>query len=204
MKSFLALVSLAFATSIGSAQTPAAAPVIGLPAAPTAEAAPSPERAAAAKVLMTNMRFSETLAKVLDVRKDQAVRYVDQTVSVLPKGAASDAEIAAYKADMLKTYNSVMSPEAAVGGMVNVYASLFTVDELKGMSDFYASPAGQALVGKTIELQQKSGEVLQKQLQIVVPQLQAKAKAFADAHTPKPAPSAAAPAPAAAPSPSTK
>jgi hypothetical protein len=74
--------------------------------------------------------------------------------------------------------------------MVKVYASLFTVEELKGMSDFYASPAGQALVNKTMDLQQKSGEVLQGQMQIVMPKLQAKQKAFVAAH---PAPKAPTP-----------
>jgi len=212
MKSYLALVPLVFATSLGYAapaaeSPPAAAPVIGLPAAPTPPPAPAPERIEAAKVLMANMHFADTLSKVLDARKESIVRMIDQSASS-PPNSASEAEKAAYRKDMLETYNSAMSTEACLDGMVKVYASLFTVDELKGMAAFYSSPSGQALVAKTMELQKQSGEVLQKQMQIAFPQLQVKQKAFVTAHpvkTAAPAPSLAAPAPPSAPAaPATK
>jgi hypothetical protein len=193
MKSFLALVPLVFATSLGYAAdaptaAPAASPVIGLPAAPAPTPSPAPERIEAAKVLMTNMHFADTLAKVLDSHKESMVRMIDQSTMMMPPGSASAEDKAAYKKDMLETYNSAMTTQACLDGMVNVYASLFTVDELNGMAGFYGSPAGQALVAKTFELQQKSGEVLQKQMQIVMPQLQAKQKAFVAAHPAKTAP----------------
>ena len=221
MKIPFALVSLVLATLVGpfaAAQTPA----VGAPApassptinptvttAPVVPAAPaiSPEQLAAAKTLMQSMRFAQTLQKVLDSRKDGMVRMIDQSTMMMPAGSAAPAELAAYKKDMLDTYLAEMSPQAALDGMAKVYATLFTVDELKGMSDFYASPAGQALVNKTFDLQQKSAEVLQNQMQIVMPKLQAKQKAFVGAHpaktppTPPAAltPAAAAPAGAATP-----
>ena len=193
MKSFLALVTLVSATSLGyaadaPAAAPAAAPVIGLPAAPATTPPPAPERIEAAKNLMTNMRFEATLGKVLDSRKESMVRMIDQSTMMMPPGSASEAEKTAYKKDMLDTYNAAMTTQSCLDGMVDVYASLFTADELKGMAEFYGSPAGQALVAKTFELQQKSGEVLQKQMQIVMPQLQAKQKAFVAAHPAKTAP----------------
>jgi hypothetical protein len=203
MKSYLALVPLVLATSLGyAAPAPAApsaaAPVIGLPAAPTPPPPPAPERIEAAKVLMANMHFADTLSKVLDARKESIVRMIDQSASS-PPNSASDAD---------ETYSSAMSTEACLDGMVKVYASLFTVDELKGMAAFYSSPAGQALVAKTMELQKQSGEVLQKQMQIAFPQLQVKQKAFVTAHpvkTPAPAPSPAAPVPPSPPAaPATK
>jgi hypothetical protein len=194
MKSFLPLVTLVFATSLGyAAEAPAAAPtgpVIRPPAAPAPIPPPSPEQIAAAKVLMTNMHFADSLTKVLDSRKASIVATIDRSAMMMPPGGATKEEKAAYKKDMLDTYSAAMTPQACVNGMVNVYASLFTVDELKGMAAFYGSPAGQALVAKTFELQQKSGEVLQKQMQSVLPVLQAKQKAFSDAHPPKTTPPA--------------
>jgi len=196
MKIPFALVGLALATSIvpftacrkSAPPAPSAPSTVPAPSAAKtvppkpANLAPSPEQLAAAKTLMESMRFAETLQKVLDSRKDGMVRMIDQSTMMLPAGSATPAELAAYKKDMIDTYTTDMNPQAAMAGMAKVYASLFTIDELKGMSDFYASPAGQALVNKTIELQQKSGEVLQAQMQVVMPKLQAKQKAFVAAH----------------------
>jgi len=192
MKFPLALAGLVLANSVGSlalaqsAPAPSASsttPMIRPTVAP-APAAPviTPEQTAAAKTLMDSMRFATTLQKVLDSRRDGMVRMIDQSTMMMPPGSATPADIAAYKKDMLDTYNADMTAQGALDGMVKVYAALFSADELKGMADFYASPAGQALVNKTFELQQKSGEVLQAQMQIVMPKLQAKQKAFVAAH----------------------
>jgi hypothetical protein len=214
MKLPLGLVSLVLATSVGySADAPSAAapsapraPMVapGAPltlTAPPAPPAPSPEAVAAAKVLMKNMRFAETLGKVLDTRKAQMAQMIDRSASMLPPGttSATPEELAAYKKDMMAIYLADMSVDSAIDGMVQVYAQLFTVDQLKGLADFYASPAGQALVDKTLELQQKSGMVLQGRQQVVAPKLEARQQAFVTAHKIKPAP---APAPAVQPAPS--
>ena len=151
---------------------------------------------------MENMRFRDTMMKVLDARKEGLARMVDQSATKAP-GGASPEDIADYKKRMMEAWSTEMSPDGTLQDMIKVYAELFTADDLKVMAEFYQTPAGQALVAKTLELQQKSGAILANRMQAVTPKLQKINKEFMDAHPAKPAavgvPSSPSPAPGSPP-----
>jgi hypothetical protein len=198
------LAGLVVTTSIGfSADQPAAAPS-AMPA-PAAAPAPVPDptapaRLAEAQVLMQNMHFEDTMMQVLNSRKEQMARMIDQSAMMMPAGGATPAEIADYKKQMMDTWWGEVKPDQTLKQMAQVYADLFSVDDLKGMSDFYQSSAGQALVAKTLDLQQKSSTILTARMQAAMPLMQKIQKDFIAAHPAKPKPAPAA-APAASPPP---
>lgn len=45
-------------------------------------------------------------------------------------------------------------------GMTTAYAEVFTKEELRGVADFYATPAGKASIEKQPELQQKTMTIM--------------------------------------------
>jgi hypothetical protein len=165
---------------------------------PTAVAAPAADptaadRLAEAQVLMQNMRFRDTMMKVFDSRKEAMARMIDQSAMRMPAGSATPDEIADYKRRMLDAWWGQMKPDETLQDMAKVYADLFTVDELRAIAGFYNTPAGQTLVAKTLDLQQKSGAILAARMQASMPVLQKLQKEFVDAHPAKPIPPAAPP-----------
>lgn len=62
--------------------------------------------------------------------------------------------------------------ESVKGNVIQVYADLFTDDEIKGMSDFYRSATGQSCAAKDGDLSQKMVEVGQKKILEALPKLQ--------------------------------
>jgi hypothetical protein len=56
--------------------------------------------------------------------------------------------------------------------MINVYADVFTQEELAGLINFYRSPLGQALVEKGPELSKRTIAVSQSHAQSLMPRIQ--------------------------------
>ncbi|MGA1197950.1 MAG: DUF2059 domain-containing protein, partial [Candidatus Latescibacterota bacterium] len=54
---------------------------------------------------------------------------------------------------------------------IELYAEVFTEDELKGLINFYESPIGKAYIKKQPELTQKSMMLSQKMMMKVMPKL---------------------------------
>lgn len=68
--------------------------------------------------------------------------------------------------------------------MIDAYQKTFTEDEITGMINFYASPAGQAMTAKMPQLMQVTMAASQVRMQALLPRIQAiseKARADADA-----------------------
>lgn len=89
---------------------------------------------------------------------------------------------------------------------IKLYADVFTEDELKGLIEFYNSPAGRKFIEKMPELMQKSSMMTQKQMMGLMPKIKAISARYEDKLQSKPfgpvrAPLAPAPAPAPAASP---
>lgn len=55
---------------------------------------------------------------------------------------------------------------------ISNYAKIYTVDELKGLVEFYESPLGKTLLEKEPELVQKTMMDLQKHIVAIMPQLE--------------------------------
>jgi hypothetical protein len=90
--------------------------------------------------------------------------------------------------------------------MIRIYSETFTKEELRGMSDFYATPAGQSLIAKQPDVQRKMNEAMMPRMMEVMPKIkelnqtfmaEQKAKASAGSTTS----SVPAPAPVSAPTP---
>jgi hypothetical protein len=167
--------------------TPAAAPT---PPTPGTIAPPAVVQAdpAAIEAVLKSLHFDEMMSKALDQQK----QMVQQMVMRAPISGTSKEELTAFEQKTMDTAFVGLTVEEIHAVAVQSYGETFTTDELRGIADFYASPAGQAYVAKQPQVQQKIGATLrprmmdamrkiQQMTRDFVAQQQAKAKAAEDA-----------------------
>ena len=153
-----------------------------------------------AEEMLGKMKFEEMLGKILEQQK-QAMVGMTQKMTGNMKGVDA-AEMAAFRSKMMDTMFSELSPEAMRGDMAKIYSETFTKSELKGLSDFYGTEAGRAMIDKQPELTQKMNELMIPRIMAAMPKVQKLAMEFSqDQAAKKKAAAAASAEPAPAPTP---
>ncbi len=154
-----------------------------LPAAVRAEDRPvvtpvKDEAAAARGGDQVRQKLAEEVLGLMDVQKsiESSLEFVKQMQTAqLAKaglGGLSPAQKAA-QAKVMDVLAQEMSWDKVKDDYIRMYANAFTEEELKGLVEFYKSPAGRALVEKTPELTKQSMEMSQQRMMQVLPKLQA-------------------------------
>jgi hypothetical protein len=166
--------------------------------------APAPTAAtlADAENLFKVMRFDEMMAKMLDQQKKvMGPMLQKQMAAAAARMNLTPEEQQQFTAFQQKSIDDMMSsllgPDMRTQ-MEQTYSEVFTKDELDGLSAFYGTPAGQALVDKTPEVSAKMQALMIPKMQPAMASMQ---KGMADfmsqvAANHKAAAAAAAPAPA--------
>ena len=63
---------------------------------------------------------------------------------------------------------------------IKLFVDVYTIDELKGLVQFYKSPAGQSLIKKQPIIMQKSMMISQSKIQKLIPKLKKMTDAFSE------------------------
>ena len=131
-----------------------------------APAVPTKATLADAEDVFRVMRFDDMMKKILDGQKKGMMPMMQQQMSqALSRMGAnlSDEDKAALHAMQNKivdqTFSAITSPEMRAE-MAKIYSEVFSKEELNSMAGFYGTPAGQALVDKQPEVQQKMMSVM--------------------------------------------
>jgi uncharacterized protein len=90
-----------------------------------------------------------------------------------------DAIAARHKAAM-DMIHELLSPQSMESLYLKVYSETFTQSEIDGMTDFYASPAGQAVIAKMPMAVKNTMTEMHGRMQEMIPKLQQMAKETAD------------------------
>ena len=117
------------------------------------------------------MNIQGQLQKTIDVLKQTMPAQMEQTraamgVTNAPPGSTDDFN---------KTMDAIFAaPEwkELEHEMAAIYADTFSEDELKGIIEFYKSPAGQAFIQKQPEIMKRSMAINQKMMLTIMPRLQ--------------------------------
>ena len=128
--------------------------------------------------LFTVMRLEKTMQSTLE----QVKKMVPQmTANMLGKlGGPSPEATQKAQATQEKLFALIqeeMSWEKLKPLMATVYAESLTPEEVKGITEFYKSPAGQAFLNKQPVILQKSMAMQQKMMMDLMPKIQALMKA---------------------------
>ena len=141
-----------------------------------------------AQEVIQKMHFEDMLTKAIEQQKQMVVKMSGQVAGKagVPRTPEEKAEFAAFQSKVVDTMWAAMKPDEVKADMARAYSQLFSKEELQGMSDFYGTPAGQALITKQPEVQQKMMESIMPRMMQAMPKLQEMSKEFAAAHAPTP------------------
>jgi uncharacterized protein len=81
-------------------------------------------------------------------------------------------EFAAFQVKVTEALSAEMKPEELKNDVAKIYASVFTKEELRGMSDFYATPAGTALIDRQPQVQEKMMDLIMPRMMKAMPRIQ--------------------------------
>ena len=132
------------------------------------------EKLSAAVELLKAMRLDQTFEKMI-------VNNVNLQIQRKPM-------LAPYKEVMLKFFRKYMSWDSLKDEMAAIYAAKFTTDELKAITAFYKTPAGQKLALMAPELSKRGAELGAQKVQSHIPELQAMIAAKAAEMSPQKGP----------------
>jgi hypothetical protein len=156
------------------------APALSLAAAPVASADPAVVKAtqemfAAMKVrdMMTN-----TIAQMAQQMPAQGRMAAASAINADPKLTPEQKAVQLKKADadiqkatvqMQKVFTDPTLVDDMIAEMVPIYAETYTLDEIRQLTAFYASPLGQKLQAKMPELMSRSMQISQR---VLMPRIQ--------------------------------
>ncbi|HZP58945.1 MAG TPA: DUF2059 domain-containing protein [Opitutaceae bacterium] len=170
---------LAVPTFAADVSTPPASPApVSPPAAGKAQPAVPAATLADAEAVLKAMHYDDTLNRMLDQQKRAVVSMTRQMVMRMNAPGTSPEEYEAFQQKAIDTAWAGIKADDIHADVARIYAELFTKDELHDIAAFYGTPAGQALVVKLPEVQQKIIAVLMPRMMQIVPKIQQMAKDF--------------------------
>lgn len=130
-----------------------------------ASAAPLPDdnpeaRLAEAKKIFQAMKFKETVGEAIDAQMKAVMDMQRQQLAQSGSPLAEDGEYMDFMETAMRQMMQDIDWETIQTSMERVYAETFTEAELKGITEFYSTPSGQAMIEKNTELQQKSMQAM--------------------------------------------
>lgn len=131
-----------------------------------------------ADALLQKMRFEEMIRKSVEAQQSAMAKSMG---SMLGKNA-SDEDRAKF-GEFQQRIMQVMLDEMDLPGMrqdvAKIYAETFTASELKAQADFYATPAGEAMIDKQPLMQQRMTELMMPRMMKAMPKIGAMSREFA-------------------------
>lgn len=112
-----------------------------------------------ADAVLTKMKFEEMFERIINQQKKAVADMTKKSLARNMSGADA-AELAAFESKVLDTVFSELKPEDLKADFAKLYSEVFTKAELQGLSDFYSTPAGQAMSEKQPEIQKRTMEML--------------------------------------------
>jgi hypothetical protein len=153
---------------------------------------------AQAEEVMRKMNFEGMLGKMLEQQKQSVAAMMKQMAGRSGANGVASEEMAAFQNKIMDVMWAEMKPEELKNDVTRIYSETFTAEELRGLSEFYSTSAGQALVNKQPDIQQKMSAAMMPRLMAAMPKIQQMSMEFAQEQKAK-RDAAPAPAPAAAP-----
>ena len=152
---------------------------LGLEVAKLKDDAGGKATVAEADAVLQKMRFEEMIGKALEAQQ----KAMAKSMGSMPGSKNLPPEEAARMAEFQKKMMNAMFSEMDLPGMrqdvAKVYAETFSSAELKAQSDFYSTPAGQAMIDKQPVIQQRMTELMMPRMMKAMPKVQAMAQEFA-------------------------
>lgn len=163
----------------------------------------TPATIADAAAVIDKMRFEEMLTRTMEGQK-KAMAANAKKMAQQMGGEVDPKEFEEHQSKVMDAMLEAMNLPQMKEDMKKIYAETFSKEELAAMNNFYATPAGLAMIDKQPEVSEKLQALMMPRMMSAMPKIQQMSMEFgkqqkAKADAAKAAKAAAAPAPAAAP-----
>ncbi len=133
---------------------------------------------AEADAVLQKMRFEEMIGKAIEVQQKAMAKSMGGMMGKdLPPDEA--AKVAAFQQKIMAAMFEEMDLPGMRQDVAKAYAETFSSAELKAQSDFYSTPAGQAMIDKQPQIQQRMTELMMPRMMKAMPKIQAMSQEFA-------------------------
>lgn len=123
-----------------------------------------------ASELLRSMKFEDMLSRSLEQQKEMMASMTRQMTEHM--GMPVDEEAIALQMRVIDLFNEQMDWPSLQEDMARIYGETFTSDELRGLINFYSTPAGEAFIDKQPELMQGMMQIIQPRVMAVMPKMQ--------------------------------
>ena len=104
---------------------------------------------------------------------NQTIRQLqDQMMSQLNIPADKKVKATEFQNKLSKKISDVMSYDKTEKEYIDLYTSVYTAEELRGIIKFYKSPVGKSMIEKQPVITKKAMEMSQKKLKVLIPDIQ--------------------------------
>ncbi|MEO0794033.1 MAG: DUF2059 domain-containing protein [Verrucomicrobiota bacterium] len=119
------------------------------------------EARAEAYDMIMKTRFKETIAKMMDAQEEAMAEAIAHQMA---QQGVDDPEFLAFQKQAITEMFDDINWGAMETKMIDIYANVFTPDELRGMNEFYSTPAGIASIDKSPELQKEMMTIMMPEM----------------------------------------
>jgi len=123
-----------------------------------------------AEELMVTIKIDEQIQEMFDQMKEMQKQYMQRA------GQSRNEEVPPEVLEMQEKVWNMMAEEMSWDKVkedyIALYVGTFTEEDLRGLIEFYKSPAGQKFLEKGPELMRKSMEIGQRQTLKIMPEIQ--------------------------------
>lgn len=130
---------------------------------------PVDERIALSIELMQIMNFDQTMQSM----QGQMRGMMEEQFKSYATCEAAQPVLREFSGKLSDRMMGYLTDENLKVDIAAVYADVFTVEELRGVIDFYRSPIGKKLIERMPELMQKSMVITQDRMKAMMPELKA-------------------------------
>ncbi|SFN33959.1 DUF2059 domain-containing protein [Dokdonella immobilis] len=143
--------------------------ICGSAAAAPSAAKPVDEKITLSIELMQIMNFDKTMQSM----QGQMRGMMEEQFKSYAACEAAQPVLREFSGKLSDRMMDYLTDENLKVDIAAVYADVFTVEELRGVIDFYRSPIGKKLIERMPELMQKSMVITQDRMKAMMPELKA-------------------------------
>lgn len=138
----------------------------------TAEGAQgTPATVADAAAVVDRMHFEELIAKTMEGQK-KAMAGMTQKMAQQSGSKIDPKDLEEHQSKIMDAMIEAMNLPQLKKDITEIYAQTFSKEELTALGDFYATPAGQAMVDKQPIVQEKLQAAMMPRLMAAMPKIQ--------------------------------
>jgi len=139
----------------------------------------TPATLADAEDVLRVMHFDEMMSKILEQQKKMIGGNLQKAAAQMKlPDEDRDRFLAMQKKLIDETMDKLMGPEMR-SDVAKIYSDVFSKEELASLGAFYSTPAGQAMVAKQPQVQEKMMQVMMPKMAEIGPKMQQLGRDFA-------------------------